>query len=148
MTIERTDSTNPDFQLLVTQLDAELAIRDGDDHAFYHQFNKIDTINHVVVAYRQQHAIGCGAIKKYSAQIMEVKRMFVPHTFRGQGVAGNLLKELERWAKELGFTACMLETGVNQPEAIRLYEKSGYRRIENYGQYKGLSTSICFQKEL
>lgn len=148
MTIERTNSTNPDFQLLVTQLDAELAIRDGDDHAFYHQFNKIDAINHVVVAYRQHQAIGCGAIKKYSAQIMEVKRMFVPHAFRGQGVAGTLLRELEHWAKELGITACILETGVNQPEAIRLYEKSGYRRIENYGQYKGISTSICFQKEL
>lgn len=148
MTIERTNSENSDFQLLVKQLDKELAIRDGSDHAFYHQFNKIDAINHVVVAYQHHQAIGCGALKKYSTQIMEVKRMFVPLTFRGKGVAGMMLNELEKWAKELGFTICILETGINQPEAIRLYEKSGYNRIENYGQYMGLLTSVCFQKEL
>lgn len=146
--IKRTDSDNADFQALVRELDKELAIRDGDEHSFYAQYNKIDAIKHVVLAYENGDAVGCGAIKEYSAGVMEVKRMFVPLEQRGKGIAVLVLAELEAWAREIGAGNCILETGIKQPEAIRLYEKSGYRRIENYGQYAGVENSICFEKKL
>jgi putative acetyltransferase len=79
---------------------------------------------------------------------MEVKRMFVVEEKRGQGIASKVLIELEKWAKELHYEKCILETGVKQPEAIRLYEKSGYRRIPNYGQYKDVAASVCFEKRI
>ena len=149
MKLIRTDSNNPDFVELVKQLDADLAIRDGDDHAFYDQFNKLDTIKHTVVAYNEANrAVGCGAIKQFETGIMEVKRMFVPLEERGKGIAGEILKELEIWAKELGNDKCILETGIKQPEAISLYKKSGYRFIDNYGQYAGVENSVCFEKLL
>ena len=149
MKLIRTDSNNPDFAELVKQLDADLAIRDGDDHAFYDQFNKLDAIKHTVVAYNEANrAVGCGAIKQFETGIMEVKRMFVPLEERGKGIAGEILKELEIWAKELGNDKCILETGIKQPEAISLYKKSGYRFIDNYGQYAGVENSVCFAKLL
>ena len=80
--LQRTDSFNPGFIELVKALDAELAERDGGDHSFYAQFNKIDKIRHVVVAYAAAQAVACGAIKSFSADAMEVKRMYVLPAYR------------------------------------------------------------------
>lgn len=146
--IIRTDSENTDFQALVRLLDEDLAIRDGDLHGFYAQFNKIDAIKNVVVAYRNETAVGCGAFKKFDDESVEIKRMFVRPENRGKGIAGEVLAELETWAGELDFIFAVLETGKKQPEAVRLYEKSGYRLIPNYGQYEGLENSVCLKKSL
>jgi GNAT superfamily N-acetyltransferase len=148
ITLKRTDSGNTDFRQLVVELDKELAVRDGDEHAFYSQFNNLDTIKNVVVAYDGAEPVGCGAIKEYTDNIMEIKRMFVPLDRRGEGIASIVLKELENWASELGAEKCVLETGLKQPEAIRLYEKTGYCSIPNYGQYIGVENSVCFKKDL
>ena len=141
-------SENSDFIELVRILDAELAIRDGDDHEFYDQFNKLDQIKHVVVAYENEIPFGCGAIKHFDKDTMEIKRMFTLLNSRGKGVASLVLSELEQWASELLYKKCILETGINQPEAIHLYKKNGYELIDNYGQYAGLRTSKCFEKTL
>ncbi len=149
ITLKRSNSEDENFQKLVKQLDADLAIRDGEDHAFYDQFNNIDIIKYALVAFDENNeAVGCGAIKQLEPQAMEVKRMFVPLEQRGKGIAGNLLKELETWAAELGNRKCLLETGIKQPEAIPLYKKSGYKFIDSYGQYVGVQNSVCFEKLL
>jgi len=147
-TIRRTDSSDPDFRELVALLDAELAERDGDEHPFYAQFNKIDLIRNAVVATVDGEAVGCGAYKPYEGDIVEIKRMFVRPRGRGKGIAVAVLDELERWAREEGYSSAVLETGFKQPEAIRLYEKSGYVRIPNYGQYAGVANSLCMRKDL
>lgn len=146
--IIRTSSDNADFVELVRHLDVELAERDGKDHSFYAQFNKIDMIKHVVVAYDDGQPVACGAIKEYEPGTMEVKRMFTLPANRGKGIAVRVLSELEKWAAEMNYSKCVLETGKKQPEAIRLYEKSGYKLIPNYGQYAGVENSVCFEKPL
>ena len=146
--IIRTDSENTDFQALVSLLDADLAIRDGDLHGFYAQFNKIDAIKNAVVAYENETAVGCGAFKRYDDESVEIKRMFVRPENRGKRIAVEILTELEKWAKELAFAFAVLETGKKQPEAVRLYEKSGYELIPNYGQYAGMENSVCMKKSL
>lgn len=148
LTLQRTNSDNKDFQLLVVELDKDLAIRDGDEHAFFAQYNKIDAIKYVIVAYLDNNPVGCGAIKEYDFGVMEIKRMFVSPEFRGKRIASSVLKELEHWAKELGYEKCILETGIKQPEAIALYKKSNYAQIPNYGQYAGVASSVCFEKIL
>lgn len=148
ITLKRTDSNNQDFIEMVKQLDSELAIRDGDDHEFYHQFNSISKIKYAIVAYQEQIPVGCGAIKAFDNLTMEVKRMFVTPDNRGKGFAGKILTELENWAKELGCQRCVLETGINQTEALALYQKSGFNRISNYGQYDNVKSSFCFEKIL
>ena len=148
ITIIRTNSDNRDFIQLVKHLDAELAERDGKDHSFYAQFNKIDKIKHVVIAYDDEQPVACGAIKEYAPGVTEVKRMYTSPESRGKGIASEVLMELETWASELSYAKCILETGKKQPEAIRLYEKNGYRVIPNYGQYSGIENSVCFEKQL
>lgn len=146
--LRRTNSSNPDFIFLVEQLDADLVIRDGDDHPFYAQFNTLDAIKYVIVAYEDEKAIACGAIKQFDQASMEIKRMYTLPEARGRGIASLILAELESWAEELGFSRCILETGFKQSEAIALYEKNGYVRIENYGQYAGVENSLCFEKDV
>jgi putative acetyltransferase len=144
--IIRTDNNNLDFQALITELDAYLKITDGEDHEFYNQFNSLKKINNVVVAYQNEQAIGCGAFRKFDANTVEIKRMYVKVTYRGSGVANTVLSSLEQWASEEGFTKCVLETGNRQIDAIKFYKKSGYRSIPNYGQYAQMEDSNCFEK--
>ena len=146
--ILKTDPTNDDFVMLVKLLDAELAERDGADHSFYDQFNKIDGIGHALVLYCEDFPVVCGAIKRLEHNTMEVKRMYTLPEYRGKGLASKLLAELENWARELGYAKCVLETGKRQPEAIALYKKNGYKLIANYGQYVGIENSVCFEKLL
>jgi putative acetyltransferase len=148
ITIRRTNSENRDFIELVKHLDVDLAERDGKDHAFYAQFNKIDKIKYAVVAYDNDQPVGCGAIREYAPKIMEVKRMYTSPASRGRGIASKVLAELEKWASELSYNTCVLETGKKQPEAIHLYQKSGYELIPNYGQYAGMENSVCFEKRI
>jgi putative acetyltransferase len=148
ITLGRTNSENQDFTTLVGLLDMDLAERDGKDHSFYAQYNKIHMIKHAVVAYEEGKPVSCGAIKQYDSSSMEVKRMFTLPACRGRGFAAIVLKELEQWALELSYQRCILETGLKQPEAIKLYEKNGYTRIPNYGQYAGIENSVCFEKQL
>jgi len=148
ITCTRTNSENEDFRKLVRELDAELRIRDGEENLFYAQFNKIDKIKYAIVAYDNQAPVGCGAIKEYSPDTMEVKRMYVLVNRRGQGIASTILQELEQWAADLHYKKCLLETGKRQPEAIELYKKNGYKIIPNFGQYENVANSVCFEKLL
>ncbi|WP_316827568.1 GNAT family N-acetyltransferase [Pedobacter miscanthi] len=148
LTLIRTDSDHADFRQLVALLDQDLAVRDGEDHAFYAQFNKVDAIKEVIVAYQNEVAVGCGAIKPFSAAEAEVKRMFVHPDYRKQGIAAKIVTELETWAAEFGFSSTVLETGKKQPEAIALYQKAGYHITPNYGQYIGVENSVCMIKPL
>ena len=146
--IVRTNSDNPDFTKLVRLLDAFLAEIDGEEHLFYAQLNKTASLRHVIVAYVDEIPVSCGAIRELNPHSMEVKRMYTLPEYRGKGVATQVLKELEKWAAELSYQKCVLETGQRQPEAINLYKKNGYKEIPNYGKYEGVYNSVCFEKEL
>lgn len=145
---KRTNSEDEDFRTLVKLLDEELKIHYGEEQLFYAQLNKTDNIKHVIVLYDGEENIGCGAIREYVENTMEVKRMYVLPGKRGQGYAFAILRKLEDWSKELGITTLVLETGKKQPEALALYKKSGYNIIPSYGKYKNMQNSICFKKEL
>jgi GNAT superfamily N-acetyltransferase len=146
--LKRTNSDNNDFIKLVALLDQDLAIRDGEDHAFYNQFNKTDKIKHVIVYYEDDIAVGCGAFREKESDTVEIKRMFVHPDFRKKGIASAILKELEIWAKEAGYAYTILETGKNQPEAINLYQKQDYTIIPNYPPYEKMDNSVCMKKTL
>ncbi len=148
MKLVQTNQTSKDFQQLVALLDAELAIRDGDDHDFYHQFNGIDALDHVVVAYSNNKAMGCGAFKVHNKQQVEIKRMYVMPAARKKGYAAAILSALETWATDLGFGEAILETGKAQIEALSFYPKQGYLVIPNFPPYIGIDNSVCFSKPL
>jgi putative acetyltransferase len=146
---KRTDSNNPDFRLLVKELDADLRTRNGDDmQDTYDAFNIIDYLDTVVIVYHNGTPIGCGCFKPFDKDSVEIKRMFVKEQHRGEGVGRLIIKELETWAKEIGYTNAVLETGKKHVEAIALYKKQGYALTPNYGPYVGLPESVCMKKPL
>ena len=148
ITLARTNAQDPDFVNLVKHLDKELAERDGREHDFYAQYNGLDSIPHVIVAYEDGEPVACGALKPFDKEKMEVKRMYTLPESRSKGIAGRILGELEHWTTSLGYKGCLLETGKRQPEAITLYLKNNYTVIPNYGQYAGVENSVCFRKSL
>lgn len=145
--LKRTNSSNKDFVGLVEQLDAYLKITDGDEHDFYNQYNAIENLKQVVIAYVNDKPVGCGAFKEFENNSVEIKRMFTRTEYRGNGIATLILKELEKWASELNYDSCILETGIRQIEAVEFYKKNSYNIIPNYGQYKGVKNSLCFIKK-
>ena len=144
----RTSSKSKDFIGLVKHLDDYLKTVDGDDHAFYNQYNNIDVLKHVVVVYYEGKPIGCGAFKEFNTASVEIKRMFTLPEYRGKGIAYKILSELEVWTKELSYKSCFLETGKRQIEAVQFYKKNSYIVTPNYGQYKNVDNSLCFKKML
>jgi putative acetyltransferase len=146
--ITRTTSENIEFQKLVNLLDAHLAILDGDEHAFFSQFNGLENLKNVVIYTTNNQVVGCGALKQINSKTAEIKRMFVHPNSRGQAIASQILSEIENWASELNYSSLILETGTNNPSAIALYHKSGYSQTENYLQYKGVASSFCMQKTI
>lgn len=144
----RTNSKHPHFIALVKQLDELLCVVDGDKHDYYHQFNSIDGIPYVIVAYWNSQPIACGAIKPYGADTVEIKRMYTHPDSRGKGFGKTILGELEQWARELGYKNLILETGTSFEATNNLYIKYGFIQIPNYDQYKDIKDSICFQKTI
>lgn len=148
MKLIRTTKEDKNFVELVKLLDEDLNARYGKLQKSYDGFNKIATLDGVVIAFVDDKAIGCGAIRKVDENKTEVKRMFVLPTYRKQGIAKMVLKELEILAYEQGFEKTVLETGSKQFEAIAFYQKNGYSQIPNYGAYKDNPNSLCFEKML
>ncbi len=147
-TIKRTTANDKDFQWLIKQLDNELWNELKEDQATYDQYNKVPDINTAVVVYINDQPVASGCFKKYNADTVEIKRMFVEKQFRGKGISKIVLTELEYWAIESGFKFSLLETSIHFKTATTLYTSAGYKIIPNYDQYAGLQESVCMKKEL
>ena len=141
------DTVDETFVNLTCCLDAELVERYGSRQAQYNPLNRVEAAD-AILAMDGGIAAGCGCFKRYDAETAEIKRMYVKPAYRGRGIAGELLVQLEARAAEQGYKAVVLETGVKQQEAIGLYGKCGYIRIPNYGPYADMENSVCFKKRL
>jgi len=148
ITLKRTNSLDPDFRLLITELDADLRATYDELMNTYDQHNVIEEIATVVIAYVDGKPARCGCFKAFSSETAEVKRMYVRPQFRGLSISAMVLKELEKWAASMRYVQMVLETGEKQFAAIGLYQKGGYVRCDNYGPYINLDTSMCFSKDL
>ena len=149
MKLIRTTTDDPRYRALIRELDRYLAVTDGDEHAFYAQYNGSDSIPYALVGEVDGAAVATGALKPFDANTLEVKRMYTAEGYRGRGIAVTMLRELEAWGRDLGYDRLVLETGKRQTAAIRLYEKYGFDRMaENYGQYAGVDNSVCMERSL
>jgi GNAT superfamily N-acetyltransferase len=104
-----------------------------------------------LIAYLDGQPVGCGALRPLpaaGAHVAEIKRMYTSPSARRRGVSRAVLTRLESEAVSLGYRQLQLETGLRQPEAIALYETSGYHRIPNYGMYAASELSACFAKDI
>jgi GNAT superfamily N-acetyltransferase len=133
---------------LIAQLDADLSARYPGE-----PINGIDAVEFeaaggvFVVGYLNDEPVACGAIRPFEDAV-EIKRMYVDLAHRGRGLARQLLSFLEDLARKRGVARAVLETGNRQPEAIALYEASGWAQIPAFGSYAGDPRSVCFGKQL
>jgi GNAT superfamily N-acetyltransferase len=146
--IVKTTSENPDFVNLIKALDESLWERYPELKSDYWGNNILELNPNVVILYIEDKAVGCGCFKKYDKNTIEIKRMFVSPEVRGMGLAQTILRELELWAHDLGYSFSVLETLYKQKEAIALYQKTGYDIVDNYEPYVGLDNSICMRKPI
>jgi GNAT superfamily N-acetyltransferase len=147
--LKRTRYNDPHFEALIVDLDKEFWIRYPDTQQNFDPYNKVDDDARVVLAYSENTPVGCGCFRPILEHaILEIKRMFVVPQVRGKGIARLILRELEKWGREEGFTESKLETGIKQPEAIAVYRSAGYREIPNYPPYTEIAESICMAKIL
>jgi putative acetyltransferase len=147
--LRRTSSEDRDFSHLIAFLDKDLWKRYPETQQNFTAFNMVKLDAKVIVADDEGNAVGCGCFRvTENKSVIEIKRMYVKEESRGQGIAKSILIALEEWALEEGEERAILETGINQPEAISLYKKLGYEQIENYGPYVNNNESVCMGKDL
>ncbi|MBI3125916.1 MAG: GNAT family N-acetyltransferase [Ignavibacteriales bacterium] len=149
MHIKRTTGSDKDFLELVKLLNEDLRKRYPKTRHLYERGNIIPDDAHTILVYADDVAVGCGCLRDFDSDgAVELKRMFVRNEYRGKRIGRIIVEELEKWAAELNKKTIYLETGVNQPEAIFLYERMHYQWIDNYGEYAGNKESICMKKNL
>lgn len=141
---------NADFLLLCGELDDFLdrAIGGREKREKYKKFNHTDTMDFVVVAYDNEEPAGCGALRKYSGEEAEIKRVFVREEYRGKNIGGMLLERLIAQAEKSGFEKLLLETGAFLDASVRLYQRYGFERIPNYGAYQDMPESLCMGRDI
>jgi GNAT superfamily N-acetyltransferase len=143
----------PVAQELVAAAMADLAVRydadaDGDETPVRPvEFDPPDGA--FLVAFLRGRPVGCGGWRSHGGtDVAEIKRMYTVPEARGRGVARALLRALEESARRQGRQRAILETGYAQPEAIAMYEASGYERIPPFGYYRNEPGVVSFGREL
>lgn len=146
----RCDSSNEDFIENCRLLDQDLDRRVGKEiqRDKYKTYNQIDKIKECMLVLVDGKIAGGGAIRAYNKEQVELKRVFVRNAFQGRGLGTGLVKALISWATELGYQSMILETGERLKEALHVYEKLGFERIQNYGPYVDMKESLCMEKKL
>ena len=154
--VVRVPITHPDAQRLVEEVQAEYVARyGGRDESPIDPAHFGPPAGSFFVGYDAGAApVATGAWRRSGVTALgtdataEVKRMYVAPDARGRGYARRMLAHLEQSAREAGFVALVLETGLRQPEAIALYESSGYQAVPGFGYYRDSPISRCFGKRL
>ena len=148
-TIEERDWDDPAGVDLRNAQRIELDERYGcDDHEPGTAPSAADIDVFLVASSAAGHPIGCGALRRLDDTSAEVKRMYVTPASRGSGVAAAILRALEEQARDRGWTTLRLETGTSQPDAIRFYDREGYRQFPRYGAYVDSAISVCYERAL
>jgi GNAT superfamily N-acetyltransferase len=148
LTFHAEDPADGTARQLIEDLCTELSARYGTAPSPFSASDAAAPRAAFIVARLDGQPVGCGAIRRIDDEMVEVKRMYVAPAARRTGIARRILAELERLSIAFAYRAIRLETGVAQPEAIRLYESCGYRRIPAFGSYAGNPVSVCFEKIL
>ena len=148
-TLDRVRYDSDEAKGLITELQAEYVVRYGGPDATPVDPDEFDSpTGAFFVGYVDGEPVGCAGLRKRSDADIEVKRMFIRQPFRGRGWSRTLLSLLEDEARALGFEQIILETGLQQPEAMGLYESSGYRLIPGFGHYRDSPLNRCYAKVL
>lgn len=142
LTIVRVDYGHPDAERLIEQVQAEYVERYGSpDESPIDPLMFVPPHGSFFVGYVGDEPVAsgawrqCGADRLGTRRTAEIKRMYVVPAAQRRGHARRMLAHLEQTARAAGYEALVLETGERQPEALALYESSGYVPIDGFGHY-------------
>jgi GNAT superfamily N-acetyltransferase len=139
----------PVAQQLIEAVQQEYVVRYGEPDTTPVQPNEFaPPVGRFVVGYLDIDAVAMGGVRRIDTDTVEIKRMYVVPEHRGRGLSRVVLAHLESLARDLGASRVLLETGQQQPEAMRLYETSGYERVEGFGHYRCEPGSVSYGKTL
>ena len=111
-------------------------------------YNISECITEVLIVYIDDEAVGCAGLKRYSEIDAEIKRVWVEPEQRGHHIALDMMAQIEERASNDGYKRTILQTREIMKDAVELYKKLGYTKIDNYPPYDKLDGAICFAKEL
>ena len=111
-------------------------------------YNLSESISDVLLAYVDGTAAGCAGLKKYSDNDVEIKRVWVEPDHRGKQIATKMMDRIEEKARMMNFRRAILQTRPIMTDAVGLYERRGYKLIENYPPYDKLDGAICMALSL
>lgn len=148
MEVILTDGNDERFVALYGELDNYLNSIIGREKQVkqYNKYNALTGINDVVLVIENGKAVACGSFKELDSGIAEIKRVFTKENYRNRSCGKTVLQALEKRALDKRYNKLILETGRAFAEAIGMYTSAGYNIIDNYGQYKNISDSICMEK--
>jgi len=148
----RSTLASPEAARLIAALNAELTTTFPEPGATHFSLSDKQVAagdGALLVAYLDDMAVGCGAVRRLDEAAAEIKRIYVDPSVRGRGIGRALVEALECEARLVGATRIVLETGTRLAPAIKLYEAMGYARIPLFGEYlSSPNTSLCFGKSL
>ncbi len=143
------DPVTDEILLLVAELNAALHALTPPEHCYHltvEQMAESDTT--VFIAREDRVAIACGALKRHGDGVGEIKRMYTRPAYRGQGMGGRMVSEIEKLARAEGLHQLVLETGDRHPAAWRVYERAGFRRCGPVLDYPDSCWSVFYEKPL
>ncbi len=146
--LERLDPGSDHALALIAELDGYLL------GLYPPESNHLDSVEelsrphvHCIGAFENSRAIGCGAVKLLDGYA-EIKRIYINPKYRGKGVGGRILSELEDISRHAGLDIVRLETGVRQPQAMLLFESKGYCKTGRFADYPDDPLSVFMKKRL
>jgi ribosomal protein S18 acetylase RimI-like enzyme len=140
---------DPLAQYLVEQVQHEYVARyGGRDAAAVDPAEFLPPAGLFLVAEIDGVPAGCGAWRALPSGEAEIKRVYVPPAFRRRGLAQVIVAELEDSAARAGRRAVVLNTGHEQPEALALYDRLGYRPVPGFGVYACVPGAVFLGKDL
>ena len=148
---EWTDGRNPVFEEFykITEDYYSKIVGGLQNRRSFVPYNVITDIKDVLIAYdKDKTPVACASFKKYSETDAEIKRVWVEPEYRGNHIAYEMMLKIQERAKAAGFKRTILQTREIMEDAIGLYERLGYFRIDNYSPYDKMSGAVCFAKNL
>ena len=143
-----TDEKNEDFISLAKKLWDEYVEISGDTVKEYQKFNNLEGEHFVILVFDNDKAVACGSFKKFSKDTVEIRRVFVDKEYRRRKLAFYIMGNLEKIAKEKGYSYAVLETGAKNEVSKKFYKRLNYTIVGNFEPFKGMLSCLCMKKKL
>ena len=150
ITFRWTDGNDRDFQMFYRETEAYYNHLTGGpaNRSGFIPYNISGDIPIVLIAACSGKAVGCAGLREHSARDAELKRVWVEPEYRGRHIATHIMNMIEEKARELNYQRIILQTRLMMKDAVRLYQRRGYRQIPNYPPYDRLDGAVCMALQL